>query len=58
MTNYLFGALLLAFALALLERDGVLMLVAWVGGAVAVAIFGVLSGSLAAQAAKWLDYLV
>ena len=58
LTNYLFGVLLLAFALALLERDGVLMLVAWIGGAIAVGVFGILSGSLAAQAATWLDYLV
>jgi hypothetical protein len=57
LTNYLFGVLLLAFALALLERDGVLMLVAWVAGAIAIGIFGVLSGSLAAQASKWLDYV-
>lgn len=57
-TNFLFGALLLLFALALLERDGKLMVVAWVAGAVAVAVFGVLSGQLAAMAARWVDLLV
>jgi hypothetical protein len=56
-TNYVFGGLLLLFALALLERDGALMCVAWGLGAVAVAVFGVLSGSLAAAAAQWLERL-
>ena|SRR5690606_162555 len=56
-TNYVFGALLLLFALALLERDGALMCVAWGLGAVAVAVFGVLSGTLAAVAAEWLGRL-
>lgn len=45
-TNYLFGVLLLLFALALLERDGALMLVAWVAGVAAIIVFGVLSGEL------------
>lgn len=57
-TNYLFGALLLLFALALLERDGYLMIVAWVAGAVAITVAGVLSGNLAAFAAQLLDRLV
>ncbi len=45
-TNYIFGGLLLLFAIALLERDGALMLLAWLGGTVAVFMFGVASGSL------------
>ncbi|KAF1721112.1 exopolysaccharide biosynthesis protein [Pseudoxanthomonas wuyuanensis] len=57
LTNYLFGALLLMFALALLERDGALMLVAWVCGGSAVVVFGFLSGHLIAAAthlaARW-----
>ena len=53
LTNYIFGALLLLIALALLERDGALMLVAWISGAIAVAVFGVLSGNLAAMAMRW-----
>lgn len=57
-TNYLFAGLLLLFAFALLERDGMLMALAWVLGSVAVAVFGVLSGSLATAAAGWLDLLV
>lgn len=45
-TNYLFAALLLLFALALLERDGALLLVAWLTGGMAVVVFGFLSGHL------------
>jgi len=57
-TNYLFAGLLLLFAFALLERDGLLMALAWLSGSVAVAVFGVLSGSLAAAAANWIDLLI
>ena len=58
LTNMLFGALLLFFALALLERDGVLMLVSWIAGIAAIAVFGVLSGTLAAQATQFLDRFI
>lgn len=44
-TNYLLAGLLLLFALALLERDGVLMLVAWGAGLAAIASFSALSGT-------------
>ena len=57
LTNGIFCGLLLLFALALLERDGALMLVAWVIGAAAVVVFGVLSGNLAAVLARWVDLL-
>ena len=53
LTNYLFGGALLAFALALLERDGALMLAAWVVGIVATA----LSWNLTLTAAKGLHLL-
>jgi hypothetical protein len=57
-TNYLFGFLLLLFALALLERDGALLLVAWVVGGIAIVVFGFVSGnlveSLTTLIAKWL----
>ncbi len=56
-TNYVFGLLLLAYAFALLERDGALMLVAWVAGVVAIAFFGVAGGTLAALAAEWMGRL-
>jgi hypothetical protein len=48
---------LLLFALALLERDGALMLVAWLAGAASVAVFGLLSGKFAAMAAHGIDLL-
>jgi len=53
LTNYLFGALLLLFALALLERDGALMIIAWIAGTIAIVVFGVLSGNLAAMTLRW-----
>lgn len=58
LTNGMFGGLLLLFALALLERDGAMMAVAWIAGAISVAVFGVLSGNLAAMAARWVDVLI
>ena len=45
-TNYLFGFQLLLFALALLERDGLLMLFNWVAGVVAVVFFSLSSGQI------------
>lgn len=54
LTNYLFGGALLMFALALLERDGALMIAAWVVGLVATA----LSWNLAIGAAHGLDKLI
>ncbi|GAB3357708.1 exopolysaccharide biosynthesis protein [Lysobacter tyrosinilyticus] len=56
-TNVLFALLLLLFALALLERDGRLLAGAWVASAAAIAVVGMLSGSLAAAATHWLDLL-
>lgn len=56
-TNYLFGAMLLMFAFALLERDGALMLCAWLATGIAVAVSGALSGTLATQAMHWLRAL-
>ncbi|HYQ24264.1 exopolysaccharide biosynthesis protein [Stenotrophomonas sp.] len=45
-TNFLFGFQLLLFALALLERDGALMLFNWIAGMAAIAFFGFSSGQL------------
>lgn len=56
-TNYLFGILLLVFAFALLERDGLLMLLCWIAGIAAIVVFGVLSGALAAAATHWIGQL-
>lgn len=54
-TNYLFGGLLLLFSLALLERDGALMLIAWIGGGIAVVVFGFLSGNLVTAATQLVE---
>lgn len=51
-TNYLFGFQLLLFALALIERDGALMLFNWVAGGVAVVFFGFSSGHLVSYVAE------
>lgn len=55
LTNYLFGGIILVFALALLERDGALMLLAWGIGLVALSTTGVLSGELFALIQPWID---
>lgn len=52
-TNYLFGMLVLLFAFAFIERDGLLMAAAWAGGIASVVSFGVLSGHLARMAADY-----
>lgn len=56
-TNYVFGVLLMLYALALLERDGALMLIAWIAGIVAIVVFGILGGTLATAATQWIDSL-
>ena len=54
LTNYLFGGIILLFALALLERDGALMLVAWGLSAAALSATGALSGELVAVVRDWI----
>lgn len=54
-TNYLFGTLVVVFALALLERDGALMLVAWGLGLTALVATGTLSGGLISAISPWLN---
>lgn len=56
-TNLLFAALVLAFALALLERDGRMLVAAWLASVAAITAAGVLSGSLASAATRWADLL-
>lgn len=56
-TNYVFGMLLLAYAFALLERDGLLMLCCWATGIAAIVVFGVLSGALATAVTHWIGQL-
>lgn len=57
LTNYLFGGIILLFALALLERDGALMLVAWGLSAVALTATGAVSGELVAVVRDWIASL-
>jgi hypothetical protein len=56
-TNYLLGGIILLHALALLERDGALMLAAWGVGIVALSTTGALSGGLVAALQPWIDRL-
>ncbi len=53
-TNYLLGALIVLFALALLERDGALMLVAWGLGIASLVTTGALSSGLISALTPWL----
>ncbi|RMH93606.1 exopolysaccharide biosynthesis protein [Lysobacter pythonis] len=54
-TNVPFALLLLLVALALLERDGMLMAIGWAAGTIAVLVLGALSGELASALAHWID---
>lgn len=56
-TNYLFAGLLLLFALALLERDGALLLVLWLVSAATLIGMGLLSEQLAELVAGWIGQL-
>lgn len=46
LTNYPFGLVLLAFAFALIERDGRLMILAWVAGIAEIAMIVGFSGQI------------
>ncbi|MCW8807986.1 MAG: exopolysaccharide biosynthesis protein [Rhodanobacter sp.] len=46
-TNYLFGALLLVFAFALIERDGLLLLLVWLATLTCLIVSATLSSALA-----------
>jgi hypothetical protein len=52
-TNYPFGAVLLLYAIALIERDGRLMAIAWAAGLVEIGVVAAMSGQIAA----WLTRL-
>jgi hypothetical protein len=51
-TNYPFGLILLAYAIALIERDGRLMAIAWVLGVAEIATMALFSGQIASWVAK------
>lgn len=53
-TNYPFGFLLLLYCIALIERDGALILIAWVAGIAVIVTFALLSGSIAQLLHGWL----
>jgi hypothetical protein len=44
-TNYLFGVLLVSYAVALIERDGIALVVAWIASAAAAIVLLTLSGA-------------
>ena len=57
-TNYVFGVLLIVFALALLERDGRLLLITWIVSLVTIASIGMLSQGLVSLIGPWIDRLI
>lgn len=57
MTNYLFAGTLLLYALALMERDGALLLVLWLVSIAALLSMGLLSERLVVLAGDWLSSL-
>ena len=57
MTNYLFAGTLLLYSLALMERDGALLLVLWLVSIAALLSMGLLSERLVVLAGDWLSSL-
>ncbi|WP_372014561.1 exopolysaccharide biosynthesis protein [Pseudoxanthomonas sp. 10H] len=57
MTNYIFAGLLLLFALALMERDGALLLGLWTVSGAGLLSMGLLSERLVVVVGRWLDQL-
>lgn len=53
-TNYPLGLLLMAYALGLLERDGMLLIVGWGAGIATVLGFAVLSEAAAGWVTQWM----
>ena len=57
MTNYLFAGALLLYALALMERDGALLLVLWLVSIAGLLSMGLLSERLVEVTGRWLGQL-
>ena len=57
MTNYLFAGTLLLYSLALMERDGALLLVLWLVSIAALLSMGLLSERLVVLVGDWLSSL-
>ena len=53
-TNYLFAVILLLFALALIEHDGLLMTLCWIAATICIVLFGVTSDQLISLIQGWL----
>ena len=53
-TNYPFGILMLFFSMAIIERDGVMMLAAWILGVAAVVAAVLLSEQVWSMVTGWL----
>ncbi len=56
LTNYPFGLLLMLYAIALIEHDGVLLLIAWALGCATIVASALLSGEVLALAQKALEW--
>ncbi|MCX7042332.1 MAG: exopolysaccharide biosynthesis protein, partial [Gammaproteobacteria bacterium] len=52
LTNYPFGLVLLAFAFALIERDGRLMILAWIAGIAEIAMIVGFSSQIVALVSR------
>ncbi len=57
MTNYIFAGLVLLFALALMERDGALLLGLWLVSSAGLLSMGLLSERLVVVVGQWLERL-
>lgn len=53
LTNYPFAGLLMLFALALFERDGLLLIICWLLASACIATFGLFGGTLIPAAVEW-----
>jgi hypothetical protein len=56
LTNYPFGLLLLLYAIALIEHDGVLLLIAWILGCTTIVASALLSSEVLVLVQKTLDW--
>lgn len=57
-TNFAFGVLLLAYAVAYIERDGAMLLICWLITIAVIVVFGVLSGALVEAVSSWLEQIL
>ena len=55
LTNYPFALLILAYAIAIIERDGALLLVAWIVSWATIIIWAALSEGVVTLASRWLS---